>query len=301
MIDHLDRMIRQMLLDSINPGLTIGFEPPDEEWRTKAVPPDGNALNVYLIELRENRRLRTNDRTQTLVDGDVQEQPAPRRIDCHYLISAWSPALVSPTIEPTLDEHALLHRVASAFANREPLIAHQIFASVPLPPGFPPNLVDQALPTTLLPQESYAKLPEFWGTMGEKQALKPVVHVVVTVPLELDSYRAGPMVTTRVLTFRFTGDPSPGETLFEFGGFVLDSTAPLPDGSPSLLPDIWVELLDTGGARLQLTRSTVQGRFTFSNLVRGDYQLRAAAPGFPVLTRAVSVPSPTGEYALTFA
>ena len=32
-----------------------------------------------------------------------------------------------------------------------------------------------------------------------------------------------------------------------------------------------------------------------------DYQLRAAAPGFAVLTRAVSVPSPTGEYALTFA
>ena len=56
MIDHLDRMLRQMLLDGVSPALTIGFQPPDEDWRTKTVPPAGNALNVYLIELRENRR-----------------------------------------------------------------------------------------------------------------------------------------------------------------------------------------------------------------------------------------------------
>lgn len=301
MIDHLDRMIRQMLHDAIDPGLTIGFQPPDEDWRTKAIPPDRNALNVYLVELRENRRLRTNERIEVVVEGEVEEEPAPRRVDCHYLISAWSPARVSPTIEPTLDEHALLHQVASAFANREPLVANDIFAVAPLPPGFPPSLVLNALPVSLMAPEGYAKLPEFWGTMGEKQALKPVVHVAITLPLELEKRRSGPIVTTRVLTFRFAGDPSPGETLFEIGGFVLDAANPMPDGTPSAMAGIWVELLDAGGARLQLTQSSDLGRFAFSNLRRDDYQLRASATGFPVLTRAVAVPSPTGEYVLTFA
>ena len=62
-----------------------------------------------------------------------------------------------------------------------------------------------------------------------------------------------------------------------------------------------MELLDSGGARLQLTQSSNLGRFTFSNLRRGDYQLRASAIGVPALARTVAVPSPTGEYVLTFA
>lgn len=301
MIDHLDRMLRQLLLDNVDASLTIGFQPPDETWRTQAMQPDRNALNIYLVQLVENRRLRRNDRSQSLFEGDVIEQPAPRRVDCHYLISAWSPARVSQTIEPTLDEHALLHRVASVFANREPLVAHEIFATTPLPPLFPPSLVDLPLPVSLMAPEGYAKLPEFWGTMGEKQALKPVLHVVVTLPLELDAYRSGPIVTTRSLTFRFVGEPSPGEPLFEIGGFVFDSTTPLPDGTLPLVADVWVELLDDNDVRLQLTQSDTAGRFTFSNIRGGAYQLRAAALGLDVLTRDVSVPSPSGEYTLTFA
>lgn len=302
MIDHLDRMMRQMLLDEIDPTLMIGFQPPDEDWRTKAVPPDRNALNVYLVELRENRRLRTNERTDILVDGDIEEEPAPRRVDCHYLISAWSPARAVLAIEPTLDEHALLHQVASAFANREPLVANEIFATVPFPPNFPPVLIVNALPVSLLSPEGYAKLPEFWGTMGEKQALKPVVHVAVTLPLEPERRRSGPIVTTRALTFRFLGDPfGAPDQQFEIGGYVLDAVTPPAGEKPKPTPDVWVELLDSDDVRIQLARTSERGRFVFSGLEAAQYKLRASAAGFPVLTRVVIVPSPSGEYDLTFA
>jgi hypothetical protein len=138
--------------------------------------------------------------------------------------------------------------------------------------------------------------------MGDPpQPLKPVVYIIVTLPLLLDPYRAGPIVTTRIAQFRFAGDPAPGETLFEIGGFVLDAANPLPDGRPAPLAGIWVELLDTVGDRLQLAQSNALGQFAFSNLTSGAYQLRAAALGFPVLTRGVSIPAPSGEYDLTFA
>src|SRR4051794_25850538 len=70
----------------------IGIRPPDDDWRAH-VAGLGTlaALNVYLAEVRENRVLRTNERVRTAANGSVFEQPAPARIDCHYLITAWSP------------------------------------------------------------------------------------------------------------------------------------------------------------------------------------------------------------------
>ena len=73
------------------------------------------------MDLRENRKLRTNERERTYVGSDVYETPPPRRVDCHYLISAWSPVLVTPGIDPTFDEHALLAEVARVLGQRDVL------------------------------------------------------------------------------------------------------------------------------------------------------------------------------------
>src|SRR5919205_4122671 len=108
MLDHVDRMLQQLFLTHV-PGLTIadqiGFQPPDQDWRAALVTLNNLALNVYLIELRENRRLRSNERTPEYNGGLVTQTPAPRRIDCHYLITAWSGAV--PQLHPTVEEHRL--------------------------------------------------------------------------------------------------------------------------------------------------------------------------------------------------
>ena len=42
----------------------IGFAPPDADWRGHVLDlGTDRALNVYLVELRDNRRLRSNERT----------------------------------------------------------------------------------------------------------------------------------------------------------------------------------------------------------------------------------------------
>jgi len=121
MIDHLDALLHRLLRNSIaelTADAQVRFQPPDEDWRalvpgiTDAAGNPGNSLNVYLVDLRENRKLRTNERERMVQGTDIFEVPPARRVDCHYLISAWSPVAVTIAIDPTIDEHALLAEAA---------------------------------------------------------------------------------------------------------------------------------------------------------------------------------------------
>ena len=97
MIVHLNNTLRKLLesqvtsLQATSPN-QIGFVPPDADWRGYVRTLAQKALNVYLVDIRENRKLRSNERLRTEKNGVWTEEPAPDRIDCHYLISAWSPA-----------------------------------------------------------------------------------------------------------------------------------------------------------------------------------------------------------------
>jgi Pvc16 N-terminal domain len=292
MINYLDRMLAQVILDRVDSTLFIGFQPPDDDWRTKAIPGNVNAVNVFLTELRENRRLRSNERVRTVVNGDVTELPEPRRMDCHYLITAWSPA--TPQVDPTLDEHALLGAIASAFANADPLRALDIFAGIGIPAGMPAVLLGYSLPVTLMPVEGFHKYAEFWGTMGRHhQPWKPAVYVIATLPLQPDVQTAGPMVTTAMAAMLQAGAPSSAEILSVIGGAVRDSQTP-----PQPVALAWVELLTPLNVRLQLVSTDSQGRFTFAGVPSSAYRLRATGPSSGPILRDIDVPSLSGEYDL---
>src|SRR4051794_17050784 len=121
MLHLLSQLLRDVLTSRIA-GLVedqVRFEPPDESFRLHVggLPPGANpagALNVYLVEVRENRGLRTSEVVRRLENGEFIDEPNPMRIDCHYLMSAWSPATASVPVEPTLDEQALLYSAIAA-------------------------------------------------------------------------------------------------------------------------------------------------------------------------------------------
>jgi hypothetical protein len=297
-LDQIDVMLRQLFLDSV-PGLTtpqqIGFQPPDQDWRAALVTLNNLALNVYLIELRENRRLRTNERMRQVDLGMVTETPAPRRLDCHYLISAWSGA--SPQLEPTVEEHRLLYNATAALVRQDQLSPRRIFGGA-FPPGFPAELKNADLPTTVAPVDGFAKYAEFWGTMaGAMHPWKPAVYAIVTVPVLLNKEVAGPMVTTRIAQYRQSGKPTSEEVLVEIGGRVLDARVP----PEVVVSGAWVRLEDAASLPLQTTTTNDEGQFQFAALRPGSYQLRWRAGALPVQPpRAIMVPSPTGEYDLRF-
>jgi hypothetical protein len=297
MIDYFDNMLRHLFLanvDEIKDESQVQFEPPDDKWRTYVsnLTVSGNpvnALNVYLADVKENRTLRSNERVRDFQNGVVTETRAPRRIDCHYLISAWSPAQVTPAVEPSLDEHALLYKATGALMNAEPLVPRRIYDPNPLPLGFPDVIADAELPSIILPPEGFPKLAEFWGATKTVH-WKPTIYFIVTLPVVLQTDIAGPMVTTRITEYRASGNLQTSETWIQIGGTVLTGMPAEP------VAEVWVRIEDNLGTAVGTTTTEANGRFTFGGLRQGSYTLRVRAPGFGEATRNVQVPSPTGNY-----
>jgi len=299
MIDYLDLLLHRLLRNRVAALATdaqVRFQPPDDAWRTFVATLNGVALNVYLTDLRENRRLRDNTRTRTTTGFDVFETPPPRRVDCHYLLSAWSPASVTPVFDPTPDEHALLAEAARVLGEHDELDPAAIYAASTPPAAPPAAIAEDRFPITLLPTEGFLKLGEFWATMGDAHRWKPCLYAVVTVPLREPARRAGAMVTTAMVDSRVTGEATTSETLMQFGGTVRASGAV----NAPLVPDAWVDLRDAAGHRRQLVKTDVDGRFLFVQVAAGTYQLHVHAVGFASIAQAIEVPAPGGSYDLHF-
>ncbi len=280
----------------------VRFQPPNEGWRQYVAGLTVNgfpamALNAYLFDLRENRKLRSNQRTREINNGVVIETPAPQRIDCHYLITAWSPADIAPQIEPTLDEHALLYETTRVLMHHDSLVPRLIYEPDPLPQGFPDLIADEELPAEVLPVEGFPKLAEFWNTMGSSHPWKPAIYLIVTLPVASPAEISGPMVTTRITEYRQSGLPETAEVWIQIGGHVLDATGP----DPVPVQGAWVQLETTTGKPLQTTETNALGQYTFNKLRAGQYSLRWRAGAFQEPPpRLIEVPSPSGEYDLRF-
>jgi hypothetical protein len=303
MLDLFDNLLREVLVAAI-PGLTpsrVGFQPPNGDWRNFVSGQQGNLLNMYLFDLRENRKLRTNERERTVTDGLATDEPAPLRMDCHYLISAWSPIAVTQAVEPTVDEHALLYRVAAVLSRQASLIPAQVYpAGSPELNAWPIAFREADLPLIILPPDGFHKLAEFWSGMGQGALWKPVLYIVATVPVALAAEESGFLVTTTLTDSRIAGRPDSAGVWAQFGGQVRDSLHPLPNGKAPPVPNAWVRLERPTGERVRAAVTDGDGRFVFSELKAGEYKLRAGAEGLGPIERDIEVPSPTGEYDLQF-
>jgi Pvc16 N-terminal domain len=306
MLDLLDVLIRDMLLGAGIPNLAqaqqVRFQPPDANLRADVATLGLPALCVYLADLRENRRLRSNERMPRPLNGDMSADPAPPRVDCHFLISAWSAVQPGPGVEPLLEEHQLLYLTTAALMQ-----AGEIGPGRNYLPGDPKRLAWPAqfradvFPMVVLPVEGFHKLSEFWTTMGTNSPWKPVVYCVITVPVALLREIQGPMVTTTV-TDRRMFDPDTvsvaGDVWFQIGGHVLDVANPV---TPVPLQGAWVVVLEEpGGQMLGRATTDARGRFVFSRLRQATYRLRAGVVGRGTQDRLVDLPSSSGEYDLQF-
>jgi hypothetical protein len=302
MLDYIDNMLRQLFITQV-PGITsplqVRFQPPDDDWRTYVSTLSQVALNIYMVELKENRELRASGRTQTINQGFVTDTPLPRFVDVHYLITAWDPAIPAPAVEPTIVEHELLWGVTSALMNADPLDPRQIYFPLPLPVGFPALIQDAELPTTILPLEGFGKHAEFWGTMpGNNHPWRPSVTLILTLPMTQPPIATGPMVTTLITEYKTMASPTGVELLAEIGGTVFDARV----SPPVAVPGVSVAIVDVTGTQLGNTTTDSLGRFVFNLLRPGNYQLQFAATNYPAaLPRNIIVPSPTGEYNLQFS
>jgi hypothetical protein len=279
MLRLLDKLLRDVVVQA-NIGLVadqVRFEPPAKGWHTNIIPANQIALNIYLAELRENRKLRSNERVRDLVNGRVVEEQAPARLDCHYLISAWDFSTVATSNEPSLAEHDRLYAVATVLFRQGVLSPAQTYGVNPLAPDdWPTRFFDFELPLVVAPVEGFPKLAEFWGAMGQDHRWKPVLYVIVTVPIALVAELSGPPVATLITEHRLHGSPAPdGEVWMQIGGRVLRTQQPNNQRVP--VQDAWVRLEAGAGGSAQTTTTDDRGQFFFTILRPGSYQLEARA------------------------
>ena len=250
------------------------FTIPDEDWRTGVKSGNGMRLNIYLYELSENRNFRRAewDRVE-LADGTLALSQPPAYIDCHYLISAWSPAEDGEMAQPVLDEHQVL-----AEAMRI-LLANSDVVPGALGIADGPVFQNAHIYLTVAPPEPPRVSNDFWSTM--KLPWRPAVMLVVTAPLDvLRDSPSAPMVTTLIQRY-VPIDSAVVEEQIDIGGLVLKAADQSPIAAATVL-------------RLENNETAVtdaQGRYVFTGLSRGVHAFRASATGMQPLQRAIGVPA----------
>lgn len=171
MIDDLDKTVEELLKRELAPALVeqiaISFAAPDSDFppATVTLP----AVDLFLYDIRENLELRN---TQWIIehkdDGTATRRRAPVRIDCSYLITAWSS---DSSTTRALDEHRLLSEVMKVLL-RHPTLP-EVLLQGRLRGQEPP------LPSSTLQPGRLQSVAEFWQALGGKP--KAALNYTVTI------------------------------------------------------------------------------------------------------------------------
>lgn len=185
MIDDLDRTLEELLKQSLSPDLirqvSISFVTPNAQFPPTSVTLP--AINLFLYDVRENRELRNNEwLVERQSNGTAIKKPPLVRVDCSYLITAWTNE-TSPT--PIRDEHRLLGEVMKILL-RYPTLPSEVLQG---------SLVEQELPlpTMSLQPTQLQSIGEFWQALGGKP--KAVLNYTITISVVAQEPLTTPLAT----------------------------------------------------------------------------------------------------------
>lgn len=270
MFNDLDDTLRA-LLTSVAPGAPLELRNADIVFTTpdQLFTPAQDTVNLFLYGVNENRQMRDPAPIIERNNGMYERRRAPIRVDCAYMITAWSTATGEVKIAR---EHRLL-ALALAWLSNFPLIPVAFRqGSIVTQPFDPPTMVAQ--------MDNQQHVGEFWSALGVPP--RPSFTLVVTIALELDSQIEGPPVVTSELRFEQMDVPGAVQEIsFTIGGSVRNAVTldPIPDADVTLVEPGWTVQTDE------------QGHFIFTGVEAGAYTLAVSALGFPAAPpQAITVP-----------
>ena len=185
MLQLLDATLEALLREEVPlpaSDIEIAFQAPDRDWGAGINKP---TVNLYLWDLRRNDDERASGWELTEDENGRPVRTAPRpRVDCRYLVTAWT--------QEVLDEHALLGQVMATLLSR-PRIPDRYLQGV---------LAEiEPRPTLDLAFEDAANRSEMWSALDGQ--LKPALDVVVTITVDsVLSKDVGPPVERYTLGVR---------------------------------------------------------------------------------------------------
>ena len=276
MLNLLDNVIDKVLDTGwvAGPKPNRSFDIPDDSFRTKIV---NITLNVYLVEIRENKdHRRANWDTIPLANRTTVLSQPPAYFDCHYLISAWSPVQPNDISSPTSEEHAALGGALLVLVRNPDVGAAALGVA-----GGGPVFQKGHIYLNVAAPETPRVVNDFWSTM--KLPWRPIISLIATMPLDplLDSPPAPPMITFVQRTGGINAASSTFEEFIQIGGWVLLLAGDAPVAGATVLRVATGEHV--------LTDS--QGRFSFAGLSPGTHRIRVSAPGLTTVERDLDIPN----------
>lgn len=170
MLQLLDRGLETYLRDVLPPELQdidVAFDAPDGEWGAGLTRP---TVNLFLRDVRRNLAERDAGRHVTTRDGErVWQWPQPR-VDCRYLVTAWTSQVD--------DEHRILGEVLTVLLRSTELAAEHLPAEL--------RELDP-LPSLSVAASGADDQADFWSALGGQ--LKPGLDLTVTVTMDAAAAR----------------------------------------------------------------------------------------------------------------
>lgn len=248
----------------------IAFDRPDDSFK-----PTQTTIDLFLFDVRENMELRSNEPRIERLNGQAVIHPAPMRVACSYLVTAWP---IGGT-DLVLQEQRLLAQIL------------QVFSTYPTIPAtfLKGKLVGQEPPLPMMashPQE--LKNPaEFWAAIGNK--MRASITVTATISMDIVAPVTAPIAKTAMVRLGERTEPDAqaleAATRMEFyriGGKVTSA------GSPAVGATVAV-----AGAGLA-ARTDGAGDYVLGAISAGAYTLNVQA-GATTKQVNVTVPAPAGS------
>lgn len=185
----------------------VSFEAPDDEWGAQVTKP---TVNVFLWDVRNNVEERESGLgLEATEEGKIFRTPPRPRVDCRYLVTAWT--------TDVKDEHQLLGSLLTALLTNHEIAPEYLqgdFARVrPIP------TLKAALPRA----DDNA---DFWTALGGQ--IKPGLDVVVTATVDVQPVvEAGPPVERYEVGLRRRGG-APEDTVEIVGGYAAGTSPGTP-------------------------------------------------------------------------
>ncbi len=176
MLNLLDEGLEAFLRSEVplaRNGIDVSFAAPDRDWGAGVTRP---TINLFLWDIRRNLSEREAGLPLMTESGRRVRRPPPPRVDCRYLVSAWT--------SETPDEHALLGAVLAT------LLRHDEIGAEHLPD---PYSTVRPLPSLSVAASDAGDQSDFWSAVGGQ--LKPGLDLRITATIDAVAMgEAGPPV-----------------------------------------------------------------------------------------------------------
>ncbi len=282
MIDELDDALRDLLIRDMpiaNNEVDIAFDQPTREWASRLSRP---TLNLFMHDVRENNKLRTQQPYVGATVGGISAtmSVSPVRLDVHYMVTAWAN-------DPS-DEHRLLGRMLMV-----------LYRYKSLPEEFQYGQLSDQEYEILMKVAQYDQRDvrrEIWSMLDNE--MRPIVDLTVTLSIEPYADWTVPLVRETEISFGQIGAAGTNGTnggLLNSSGLVIGDQFYAVTGmvhSSFPLEHLSVQLLELA---VPVTVAP-NGRYSIANLRPGSYTLEVWTGQNEPTQHPIVVPSNPAEY-----